>query len=119
MAHRDLHPGNLLVRGERLTGVLDAGAFGAADPALDLVVMWHMLDRPARERARHALGSGDLEWARGAAWAFAMAMGLVWYYRRSNPVMADLGRTTLARIMIDPDLAGLGAGPGQISYTPR
>jgi hypothetical protein len=48
-----------------------------------------------------------LEWARGAAWAFEQAMGLVWYYRESNPVMADLGRTTLGRILADPDIAAL------------
>jgi aminoglycoside phosphotransferase (APT) family kinase protein len=107
MAHRDLHPGNLLVEGERLTGVLDAGGFGAADPALDLVAAWHLLDAPARARLREALGSGPLEWARGAAWAFQQAMGLVWYYRASNPVMADLGRTTLGRVMADPEVAAL------------
>jgi aminoglycoside phosphotransferase (APT) family kinase protein len=107
MAHGDLHPGNLLVEKERLSGVLDAGAFGAADPALDLVAVWHLLDRPARDRVRRTLDSSEPEWARGAAWAFQQAMGLVWYYRQTNPVMADLGRTTLARIMTDPDVAAV------------
>lgn len=107
MCHGDLHPGNLLVAGERLAGVLDAGGFGAADPALDLVVAWHLLDQPARSRMRAELGSSDLEWARGAAWALQQSMGLVWYYRRSNPPMADLGRTTLGRVLADPGIAAL------------
>jgi aminoglycoside phosphotransferase (APT) family kinase protein len=80
MSHRDLIPANLLVKGEHLIGVLDAGRFGPADPALDLVAAWHLLDRERREIVRHQLGSDEVEWKRGAAWAFQQAMGLVWYY---------------------------------------
>lgn len=99
MSHRDLIPANLIVRGDRLVGVLDTGAFGPADPALDLVAGWHLLDRDAREVFRMALQPDDLEWTRGAAWALEQAMGLVWYYRSSNPVMSDLGRSTISRLL--------------------
>ncbi len=99
MSHKDLVPANLLVRGERLTGVLDTGAFGPADPALDLVAGWHLLDREAREVFRTAVNADDAEWARGAAWAFEQAMGLVWYYRGTNAVMSELGRSTLTRLV--------------------
>ena len=102
MTHGDLIPGNLLVDGERLVGVLDSGGFAPADPALDLVAAWHMLDRQRRELLRVQLGSDELEWRRGAAWAFQQAMGLVWYYRKTNPAMSTLGRTTLARICATP-----------------
>jgi hypothetical protein len=37
-------PGNVLVSGGRLAGVLNAGGLGPADPALDLVAAWHLLD---------------------------------------------------------------------------
>lgn len=104
MSHRDLIPPNLLTQGERLAGVLDAGRFGPADPALDLVAAWHLLDRDRREILRHALGSDDVEWRRGAAWAFEQAMGLVWYYAESIPQMSALGRSTLARLLDDPEL---------------
>ncbi len=104
MSHRDLIPPNLLVDGERLTGVLDGGGFAPADPALDLVAAWHHLDRPAREVLRAGLGCPSSEWLRGAAWAFVQAMGLVWYYRGTNPAMSSLGRTTLQRILTDPDV---------------
>ncbi len=41
------------------------------------------------------------EWARGAAWAFEQAVGLVWYYATTNPVMSELGRCSLSRIADD------------------
>lgn len=98
MAHGDLVPGNVLVADGRLTGVLDTGGFAAADPALDLVAGWHLLDDGPRARLRAALGCGDLEWERGRAWAFEQAMGLVWYYVDTNRSMSALGRRTLARL---------------------
>jgi aminoglycoside phosphotransferase (APT) family kinase protein len=104
MSHRDLIPANLLVQDGRLVGVLDAGGFGPADPALDLVAAWHLLDRERRDIVRCHLGSDEVEWERGAAWAFQQAMGLVWYYQRTNPGMSALGRSTLSRLLDDPNL---------------
>jgi aminoglycoside phosphotransferase (APT) family kinase protein len=101
MTHGDLILGNLLVSGGRLIGVLDVGGLRAADPALDLVGAWHALDPAPRQALRDALGSDDLEWQRGMAWAFQQAMGLVWYYADSNPVMSRTGRRTLERILVD------------------
>lgn len=102
MSHKDLIPANLLVRGERLIGVLDGGGFGPADPSLDLVVAWHLLDRERRAVFRDAIQADELEWKRGAAWAFEQAMGLVWYYRASNPSMSRLGHSTISRLLEDP-----------------
>jgi len=99
MSHGDLIPGNVLVAGDRLAGVLDTGGFGPADPALDLVSAWHLLRPGPREVLRRALGCDDLEWERGKAWAFEQAMGLVWYYVESNPAMSSMGRRTLDRIL--------------------
>lgn len=101
MTHGDLIPGNLIAANGRLTGVIDTGGFGPTDPALDLVVAWHLLDHDARETFRRAGGFEATECLRGAAWAFVQAVGLVWYYQKTNPVMAELGRTTLTRILID------------------
>ncbi len=101
MSHRDLIPANLLTAGGRLVGVLDAGGYGPADPALDLVGAWHLLDAERRTRLRERLGTSDLEWERGAAWAFVQAIGLVWYYEHTNRTMAELGRSTLRRLLED------------------
>ena len=104
MCHKDLIPGNVILRDGRLAGILDTGGFGPADPALDLVAAWHMLDFSRRETLRTSLAIGDLEWRRGAAWAYQQAIGLVWYYAESNPTVSALGRSTLIRLLTDPIL---------------
>jgi aminoglycoside phosphotransferase (APT) family kinase protein len=101
MTHGDLIPGNVLVSGGHLAGILDAGGLGPADPALDLVSAWHLLDAEPQRALRDDLGCDDLDWERGKAWAFQQAMGLVWYYAETNPAMSLTGRRTLARIMSD------------------
>lgn len=98
MTHGDLVPGNVLVADGRLTGVIDVGGLGPADPALDLVGAWHLLETQPRQAFRDALGCDDLQWERGKAWAFAQSMGLVWYYAESNLSMSRTGRRTLERI---------------------
>ncbi|MFH8491305.1 aminoglycoside phosphotransferase family protein [Streptomyces longisporoflavus] len=105
MSHCDLIPGNVLVSAGRLAGILDVGDFGPADPSLDLVSAWHLLEAGPRKVLRDHLGSDDLEWERGKAWAFIQAMGLVWYYVRSNPAMSRMGRRTLGRIVVETSLA--------------
>jgi len=98
MSHKDLIPGNVLVSGGRLAGVLDAGGLGPADPALDLVAAWHLLEPGPRQLLRADLGCGDLEWERGKAWAFQQSLGAVWYYAESNPAFSRASRRTLERI---------------------
>jgi aminoglycoside phosphotransferase (APT) family kinase protein len=105
MSHKDLIPGNVLVSGGRLAGVLDVGDLGPADPALDLVAAWHLLEAGPRQVFRDDLGSGDLEWERGKAWAFEQALGAVWYYAESNPDFSRTCRRTLERI----EAAGVSA----------
>jgi len=101
MTHGDLIPGNILVAGGRLAGVIDVGGLGPADPALDLVAAWHLLDRGPRQALRDDLGSGDLEWARGAASALQQAFGAGWYNVDSNPAMSSMGLRTLGRLVAD------------------
>jgi aminoglycoside phosphotransferase (APT) family kinase protein len=101
MSHGDLIPGNVLVADGRLTGVLDVGGLGPADPALELVAAWHLLEPGPRQALREDLHSGDLEWARGKAWAFIQAMGAGWYYVDTNPPISLMGIRTIERIMAD------------------
>ncbi len=102
VTHGDLVPGNVLVGGGRLAGVLDVGGLGPADPALDLIAGWHLFEGPARERFRAGCGGRDLDWVRGQAWAFVQAVGLVRYYARTNPAMSSVGARTLGRVLADP-----------------
>ncbi|HEY3923561.1 MAG TPA: aminoglycoside phosphotransferase family protein [Acidothermaceae bacterium] len=101
MTHGDLIPGNLLVRDGRLVGVLDVGGLGPADPALDLVGAWHVLEEGPRRAFRDDLGCDDLEWERGKAWAFEQSMGAVSYHIESNQTMSRMGICTLGRITTD------------------
>jgi aminoglycoside phosphotransferase (APT) family kinase protein len=98
MSHRDLIPGNVLVSGGRLAGVLDVGQLEPADPALDVIAAWHLLETGPRRVFRDDLACDDLQWERGKAWAFQQALGLVWYYEKTNPALSRLGRRTLERI---------------------
>ncbi|WP_182879935.1 aminoglycoside phosphotransferase family protein [Microbispora sp. H10949] len=108
MTHSDLIPGNVLVSAGRLAGILDVGGFGPADPALDLVSAWHLLEAGPRQVLRRDLECEDLEWERGKAWAFEQAMGLVWYYLETNPAMSLMGQRTLERISADTPSARRG-----------
>lgn len=99
MNHGDLIPGNVLVAHGRLTGILDVGGLAPADPALDLIGAWHLLDDAPRTVLREELGCGDIEWERGKAWAFEQSMGVVWYYVDSNPGMSRMGVRTLERLV--------------------
>lgn len=104
MTHGDLTPANVLVDGGKLVGVLDAGGFGPADPALDLVAAWDLLDAGPRDLLRSTLGDGELTWRRGAAWALEQAMGAAWYYARSHPVMSAWAQRTLQRLLTANEL---------------
>lgn len=105
--HGDLIPANVLVAATgagagpdaRLAGLLDVGGTGPADPALDLVAAWHLLDDGPRAAFRAALGVDDAQWERGLAWAFEQAIGLVWYYETSHPAFSAFGRRSLGRIL--------------------
>ena len=99
MCHGDLTPPNVLVGSGRLVGVLDVGGFAPADPALDLVSAWHLLDTGPRETLRRAVECGEVQWQRGMAWALQQAMGLVWYYATTNPTMSGWGQRTLDRLL--------------------
>ncbi|HWD83790.1 MAG TPA: aminoglycoside phosphotransferase family protein [Kribbella sp.] len=97
--HRDLMPGNLLVKDGRLAGVIDVGMFTVSDPAMDLQPAWNLLDPDARTAFRTALGSDDDEWRRGMGWSFAQAIGCLWYYVETNPVMSRTAHETLTALL--------------------
>jgi aminoglycoside phosphotransferase (APT) family kinase protein len=57
MTHGDLIAGNVLVSNGRLSGVIDVGGLGPADPALDLVGAWHLLETKPRQVLRERVAS--------------------------------------------------------------
>lgn len=75
MSHGDLVPGNVLVSGGQLAGVIDVGGLGPADPALDMVAAWHLPGPGPRQVFRDDLQCDNVDWERGKAWALEQAMG--------------------------------------------
>jgi len=96
--HGDLHPGNLLISGGRLSAVIDFGDLAAGDPATDLAVMW-MLPPSARSTffasARGQFNATDDNiWTRARGWALALSLAYLAHSRDDN-AMGALGRATL------------------------
>ncbi|MFH8606138.1 aminoglycoside phosphotransferase family protein [Streptomyces sp. NPDC018029] len=98
--HGDLQPGNVLVDGGRLGAVIDFGCMGTADPAVDLIAAWYLMDAEARDVFRAALGpaADDAMWARGRGWALTIAATELAYYQETNPVMASTARRVIGRL---------------------
>lgn len=97
--HGDLLDGNLLVREGRLSGVIDFGSLGVADPAPDVVPAWTLFAGESRRVYREALGVDDATWARARAWAMLPALTGVTYYATSVPAFADRARRHLAAVL--------------------
>lgn len=75
--HGDIHPLNLLQRGDVLVGIIDFGDVNAGDPASDLSCAWWLFGPAARRRFRERLDESgrydDAVWVRAAAWAAMFA----------------------------------------------
>jgi aminoglycoside phosphotransferase (APT) family kinase protein len=96
--HGDLLPGNLLLQGGRLTGVIDWGCLGVGDPACDLIVAWGLLSPEARNVFRAELRVDDGTWARGRGWALSIALIALPYYRETNPALAATARHLIREV---------------------
>ncbi len=83
--HGDLVAENLLTRNGRLTGVLDFGGLAIGDPTIDLHGAWEIFDPQARDIFRRRLNIDDAAWARGRAWALAIAISVFSYYWTTLP----------------------------------
>jgi aminoglycoside phosphotransferase (APT) family kinase protein len=90
--HGDLLPGNLLLQGGRLSGVIDWAGLGVGDPACDMIVAWGLLPPAARDTFRDALGVDDATWARGRGWALSIGLIALPYYKETNPGLAATAR---------------------------
>ena len=98
-SHADLLPGNLLVDGGALVGVLDFAASGVGDPACDLMPAWSVFTPEGRDAFRAALDADEASWERGRGWALAQAAIALPYYRVTNPGMAEVARAAITAIV--------------------
>lgn len=103
--HGDLLPGNLLVRGGHLVGVIDWSAACVGDPACDAMLAWS-LPPEARAAYRSALGVDDDSWARARAWSLQQAAMFVPYYEATIPEAVAAARRRIAALLDDDDESG-------------
>ncbi len=97
--HGDLMPGNLLVKNNSLSAVIDFGCFGTGDPACDLISAWNLFDTQSREIFKKELQVDEATWLRGQGWALSMALIQLPYYEYTNPVMAANARYTINQVV--------------------
>jgi aminoglycoside phosphotransferase (APT) family kinase protein len=96
--HGDLHSGNILVNGGRVSAVIDFVDLAAGDPACDLLVAWTLFSSEERLVFRDAADVDDATWARGQGWALSWAIAVL-AGSADNPAYADLGRRTLREVL--------------------
>lgn len=101
--HGDLHPGNLLVRDGRLSGVLDFGDLAAGDPATDLSVAWMLLREPARSTFRELTCGADgwldvHTWTRSRAWALVLSAAYL-AHADDNDRLAAVATATIDEVI--------------------
>jgi aminoglycoside phosphotransferase (APT) family kinase protein len=86
--HGDLDVRNWLVRDGRIRGVIDWGALGVGDPAVDVMVAWKLHSPEARDAFREALPTDDATWARARGWIVRQSVAALAYYTpKNNPAL--------------------------------
>jgi aminoglycoside phosphotransferase (APT) family kinase protein len=99
--HGDLQSGNLLAVAGRLSAVIDFGCLGAGDPACDVMAAWLLFSAAARSVFRAALPVDDATWTRGCGWALSFGVGVISYYKDTNPVLGGIARHAIAEVLAD------------------
>jgi aminoglycoside phosphotransferase (APT) family kinase protein len=99
LIHGDLAASNILIKDERLSGVIDWGGLAVGDPACDLMLAWNFLEEPWRGLFRIASGANNDDWQRGLGWALSVAAIQLPYYRDTSPTIATAARATLTAVL--------------------
>ncbi|WP_258725383.1 aminoglycoside phosphotransferase family protein [Cellulomonas sp. NS3] len=99
--HSDIAPGNLLVRGGRLTGLIDFAGVSRGDRAVDLQVAWNLLPRALRPVLREALDVDEATWLRSRAWSLSQACLQLPYYVGTNKPLAANARYVIGEVLAD------------------
>jgi len=98
--HGDLKPSNLLVAKGRLHAVIDFGCLSVGFPAAEHATVWD-LPHSARQAYWNAVNLDDVTWTRARAWAIAVGISGISYYRNTWPAFVTECRTRLETILMD------------------
>jgi aminoglycoside phosphotransferase (APT) family kinase protein len=99
--HGDIAWGNLLVKGGRLSAVIDFGTSGVGDPSCDLAISWILFGGESRDAFREALQPDDATWARGRGWTLWKALITLAEHIDTNPVEAVYARRAIDEVLAD------------------
>jgi aminoglycoside phosphotransferase (APT) family kinase protein len=99
--HGDVAAGNLLVKGGRLSAVIDFGTSGVGDPACDLVIAWTLFGGGSRAAFRAALQLDEATWARGRGWTLWKGLITLAANIDSNPLEAKRARRVIDKVLAD------------------
>lgn len=75
--HGDVSLGNLLVRSDKLSAVIDFGLSAVGDPACDLAIAWTLFNGESRRIFRQKRNTDTHTWNRGRGWALWKAL-IIW-----------------------------------------
>lgn len=67
--HGDFSRGNILMKEEKVTAVIDFGCMGIGDPACDLVLAWTLFNYKSRSIFQSTLPLDENTWHRARGWA--------------------------------------------------
>ena len=99
--HGDVSAGNLLVRGGRLSSVIDFGQLGVGDPACDLSIAWTLFGGESRKIFRAMLPLDADTWARGRGWTLWKALIVAAGLTNTNAVEAAQPWRIIAEVLVD------------------
>jgi len=99
--HGDVAAGNLLVKGGRLSAVIDFGTSGVGDPSCDLAIAWTLFGGESRDAFRAALQLDDATWARGRGWTLWKGLITLAEHIDTHPLEAGRARRTIDEVLTD------------------
>lgn len=81
--------------------MIDWGAAGIGDPAMDVIPAWAVFSARGRARFREALEVDDGIWERARGIALHQAALIVPYYTLTNPQFVSMARRTIDEVIRD------------------
>jgi aminoglycoside phosphotransferase (APT) family kinase protein len=98
--HGDLHAKNVISAQGRIAAIIDWGDICVGDPATDLAAIWNLFEPQTHAGFWEAYGDPSLSTRlRASAWAITFGLMLWDSHHVADPAFAELGLTTLQRVV--------------------
>lgn len=99
--HGDVHATNLLVKGGRLTAIIDFGCSGVGDPASDLTIAWTFFSGQSRGTFRSGLKVDEATWSRARGWALWKGLITLADHTNTNPIKLEEARRVISELLAE------------------